>query len=165
MGKLHHKILLFKLVGFQCISGFERLHGVQANRREVFPNVDAALLIAELIHQQQNGFVPSECRFAVRVNIIFHSRLRQTRQEGGLPQRKVSGGGVEVNIRSGFDAVGKVAVKNLVEIQLEHLLLGITARDFCREDDFARFPFIRLHKAFVRQQQHARQLLGDCGCP
>ena len=80
-----------------------------------------------------------------------------------MPKSQIRGGCVEVRFCRCLNPISKVAVENLIKIQLQHLFLGVTTRDFCREDDLACLTLVGLHKAFVRQQQHARQLLGDRG--
>ena len=61
---------------------------------------------------------------AVGVDIVDGRGLRQPGQEGGLRQGQLVGGGVEIGLGGGLDAVGQVAVIDLVQVQLEDLVFG-----------------------------------------
>jgi hypothetical protein len=67
---------------------------------------------------------------------------------------------VEIDQRGRGNAVGAEAEIDLVEIELEDLVLGISALDLQRQH---RFLDLALHRQFVRQQEVLGDLLGDRG--
>ena len=124
---------------FHLIGGVGRGDLIHADGHLAVADLDAAIRLAHPIHQHQHLLLAGQGHIAVGVNIIDRGRLRQACQEGCFSQRQLIGCLAEIGFGGGFDAIGKIAVINLVEIQLEDLILGIAARDFRRQDDLARF--------------------------
>ena len=92
----------------------------------------------------------------VRLRGIEHGGgLRESREERRLGDRERREVGLaKVGLGRGFDAVGLIAVIDLVEVQLEDLLLRVRARDLDGEDrllDLARDGDLPAHDALLHQ--------------
>jgi len=125
-------------------------------------NIDAVLLLRDLVHQRQHLLVAVERGVAVFIDVVHAGSLRQPGQERRLRQGQPVGGGVEIGFRPGLDTIRQAAVVVLVQIQLQNIFLAEAARNFRRQHNFARFALQGDLVLFIRQQQRAGKLLGNC---
>ena len=79
-------------------------------------------------------------------------------EQRALGQRQLLQRLAEVRLRGGIHAVGALAEVDLIEVHLEDLILGVVALDLDREHDLLE---LARQRALVREEQVARQLLGD----
>src|SRR5689334_9647006 len=85
-------------------------------------------------------------------------RFRQCREISRLFRRQFVNGFVEVNQRSGSDAISAETKINFVEIQFKNLVLRVSALDTDREQRLFNFAGER---ALVADKEVLRDLLGD----
>ena len=163
MREADRAVVLLESIAFNFAHRGRKHVRVHAHFLHVGADENAILLLADLVHQYQDGLKPVQRLLAVGKNIIHRRRLRQPRQKGRLPRRQLLGGGVEIGFCGSLDAVGSVAVEVFVQVQLKDLLLAVAAGNFSRENDFARLALHCALVAFIRQQQRARQLLRNGG--
>ena len=79
-------------------------------------------------------------------------------QHRRLGDVEVFGGLVEVGLRRRLGTVGRVAVKDLVEVQREDVVFGEATLDLQRQHNLAHLP---LKRAIVSDEHPLDQLLGD----
>ena len=94
----------------------------------------------------------------VGVRVVVRRRLRQAGQESRLGQGKLARGLGEVGLRGGLDPVGAVAERDLVQIHLEDLVLGVAARELHGQEGFFD---LALGGLFGPQKGVLDELLGD----
>ena len=81
----------FELVVIQFLRCQRGLPRVNTNGLRIIADINAALLLAGLEHQQQDSLLPFQRGFAVGVRVVNGGQLRQTGQKCGLRQSKVAG--------------------------------------------------------------------------
>ena len=111
-----------------------------------------------LHHQPQHHRLPVFGAVGVGIGVIDCGQLGQPGQQRGLGQGQVGHVFGKVGLRGGVCAIGKVAVIEFVEINLQDLLFGIAAADLGGEDGFVDLARQRL---FGREEDQLDQLLGD----
>ncbi len=152
-------------INFHLIRGLCGGKRVNADRSIAVANLDTFLVCALLEHEHQDLLLANQGDLCIGVDIINSRRLRQSCQKGGLAQGQIFCGFTEVCFGSGFHPISQVAVINLIQVQLNDLILGVTACNFRREDDLTCLACHRALTAFFgRKDQRARQLLGNSGC-
>ena len=161
MREAHSHLVISKVVGLQFVSRSHGLHRIHADRVTLLPDRYAVFLAADVIHEYQYRFGALQGHVAIIVNVISSRRLRQAGQKCRLPERQVRSGSIEIRFSCGLYAVAQVAIKNFIQVKLQHLVFGIAPGNFRRQDDLTRLPLVALLKTFIRQQDHARQLLGN----
>ncbi len=116
-------------------------------------------------HQRQDGTLPPLDRAGrairvpqPRVGVVIGRRLGQSGQQRGFGQRQIGRALVEVGFGGRLDAVGQVAVIDLVEIDLEDFVFRIAPRDFGGQDRLFDLPGQR---PFGGEEGQLDQLLGD----
>ena len=92
------------------------------------------------------------------VGVIVGRRLRQPGQHRRLRQRQVFGRFAEIGLGRGLDAVGQVAVVELVQVDLQDGLPGIAPRHFRGQNRLLDLPRDRF---LGRQEGELDELLGD----
>src|SRR5262249_40042330 len=128
-------------------------------------DLDTSPRLTQPKHQHQNLLLAEKRHIIVGVNIIHSRSLRKTSEERGFCECELIRGFAEVSLGSGFDSIRKIAIVNFIEIELKDFMLGISTRNFSREDDLTRFAPVGSFSAFLRREQkRARQLLRDRGC-
>src|SRR5581483_6528922 len=90
--------------------------------------------------------------------IVPARRLRQAREQGGLPERELGRLDIEELARRGRDAVRAGAEVDVVQVQVEDLVLRELRLELEREDEFLR---LALEASLRRQQQLLDDLLRD----
>ena len=118
--------------------------------------------VAGFDHQGEDvglaGLSPRE----VGQGVVPGRRLRQAGQQAGLGQVQVARRLAEVGLCGCLDAVGQVAVVDLVQVQLQDLVLAQVARQPKGEDGFTQLTLDALGRALLRRQvKVAHELLGD----
>ena len=97
----------------------------------------------------------------MRVRVVVSRQLRETRKQGSFGEREFGGPLVEVGLGGCVRAVGKVAIVDLVQIELQDGFFVIAATDLGREDGLFE---LALDGGFRREVDALDELLGDGGC-
>ena len=100
--------------------------------------------------------LPGSAHVGVRVEV--GRRLRQACQQRCLGQGQLAGRFAEVGFGGGFDPVGAIAVRDLVHVHLEDLVLAVAAGQLHRQEGLFDLAFGRLLRA---QEGVFDELLGD----
>ena len=111
-----------------------------------------------LDHQAQHVSLAGLGALRVLQRVIGRGRLRQASQQRRLGQGQIFGRLVEIELRGRLDAVGQVAVVDLVEVDLQNGVLGIAACDLSRQDGLFDLAG---DAALWRQEDQLGQLLAD----
>jgi hypothetical protein len=125
----HLNFRSLELVAFHPLVGADGRLDLHTDPFRAVADVDAALLVAGLIHQGQRMLHAHQGGFTIGVHIVHRRRLRQPGQEGRLRQRQVAGRGAKIGLGRRLDAVSQVAVINLIQVQLKDFILGVAAGD------------------------------------
>ncbi len=149
------------IANFQRGGGKIRL--ADTNPVHVLHDVDAALFLAEGVHQAQHLALAQQSGIPGGEDIINARRLGNARQEGCLPQGQPVSCGIEIGLCSSLNTIGEVAVVDFIQVQLQDFLLAVQAGDFRRQHDLACLAVVADLIFFIRQQQDAGELLGDGG--
>ena len=118
--------------------------------------------IALLLHPAQN-VRPAAARQAEGLGrAVNGGRARQAREKGGLGKSEIHGFFTEVNAGRGLNAVGTVAVVNLVQIHIQDFALIEAPLDPDGEDGLPQFPANGL---FRGEEERLGELLRDRAPP
>jgi len=90
--------------------------------------------------------------------IVEGRGLGQSGQQSSFGQAEIGGGFVEVGLGRGFDAVGQMAVVDLVEVEFQNGVFVVAPGDLGSEDGLFDLAG---HGAFGRQEDEFDQLLAD----
>ena len=115
--------------------------------------------VAAVDHGVEHLCTPRLCRVRVLHRVVVRRALREAGEHRHLAERQPHEVGlVEVGLRRGLDAVGLIAVVDLVQVHLEDLLLAEGARRLHGEDRFLDLPRERW---LVTQEARLDELLRD----
>src|SRR5262249_6315770 len=92
--------------------------------------------IADLHHTAQDVIAPLQTTLEVFEWRITIGRWWQASNEGSFAQRKVFCGFAKIKLRCRLDAIGIMAIENLVQIQFEDLVLAIALFNPPRQNGF-----------------------------
>ncbi len=116
--------------------------------------------VSNLDHPIEHVVAPIDRPFALAIGIEIGRRLRQRGEIGRFLHGQLMHRLVEIDQRRGGDAVGAKPEIDFIEIELENLVLGVSALHLQREH---RFLDLALERHLVGQQEVLRHLLGDGG--
>ena len=106
--------------------------------------------VPHLDHQIEDHGLASLGAFQVGVGIPIGRRLGQPGQQGRFGQRQFARLLAEIGIRRRLDAIGQIAIVDLVKIDLQDLALGVAPADFRGQDHFADLASQGLLRALLR---------------
>ena len=116
--------------------------------------------VAIVVHLVDHPVAAVNSSVEITARIVIGRALGQRRQEGDFGNRQFVQRLAEVIQRGGADAVAVLAEIDFVQIQLEHLFLGIGGVDANRQNGFAD---LAAELDLGIQQEVPRHLLGDGG--
>ena len=144
----HVRCLDIKLVGM--LAGGER----RVDRLGVCRLVDEA----KILHLAQDGIAPFDGVVGIGQGVVARRRLRKPGEHRHFRERQFLERFPVINLRRGGEAVGAMAEKYLVEVELENLFFAQFAFDLERQQDFLDFARIGF---FGAEKEVARHLHGN----
>jgi len=115
-----------------------------------------------LNHHVQHQPLARARAFEVGERVKFDRALRQPGQKARLAQRQVGRRLAKVGARRGLDAVGQIAVVDLIQVHLQHFVLVELLGHAPGQDDLLELALVGNSRAlFVVEGHVADELLGD----
>ena len=112
----------------------------------------------QLAHAPEDVVAPAPGAIGVHDRVEARRRLGKARDHGDLGDAQLIQTGTVVDERGGLDAVGPVAEKDFVEIELQNVVFCELCLNFQRQEDFVDLAHIGFLAA---EKEIARHLHGD----
>ena len=90
-----------------------------------------------------------QCRFRVGIDIVDRRGLRQAGKKCGFTDRQILRRFPEIGLGGSFHPIGQISVIDLIDVQLKDFVFCVAPRNFCGEDDLARFTRVGLKLPYL----------------